>query len=192
MVLYINACVRQGSRTNRIAKALLSKLGDTYTELKLAEAGFAPLSAEALEKRTALIDSGDYSDPMFDAAKQFAGADTIVIAAPFWDFSFPASLKVYLENIYVTGIVSKYGSDGVPVGLCRAKALYYVTTAGGPYVPDYSYTYIQSLAKQAFGIRETHLISAEMLDVEGFDAEKIVSEVIRGLQFGGAAQEEQI
>ena len=41
-------------------------------------------------------------------AKQFAGADTIVIAAPFWDLSFPAILKTYIENIYVTGIVSRY------------------------------------------------------------------------------------
>ena len=41
-------------------------------------------------------------------------ADTIVIAAPFWDFSFPAALKIYIENIYVTGIVSRYGSDGRP------------------------------------------------------------------------------
>ena len=34
---------------------------------------------------------------MFDLAGQFAGADTIVIAAPFWDLSFPAALKQYMQ-----------------------------------------------------------------------------------------------
>ena len=57
-------------------------------------------SYETLKKRTALIESGDYSDRMFDYAKQFASADTIVIAAPYWDLSFPALLKTYFENIY--------------------------------------------------------------------------------------------
>ena len=35
MVLYINACVRNESRTDRLARKLLDKLGD-YTELKLS------------------------------------------------------------------------------------------------------------------------------------------------------------
>ena len=37
MILYINACVRRDSRTNRIASALLQKLGGEYEEVKLAE-----------------------------------------------------------------------------------------------------------------------------------------------------------
>ena len=41
---------------------------------------------------------------MFDLASQFQQADEIVIAAPYWDLSFPAILKLYLENIYVTGV----------------------------------------------------------------------------------------
>ena len=181
MTLYVNACVRPDSRTDRIARALLEKLGGDFMELKLDEAGFQPLNAETLAKRTALIEAGDYDDPMFDPAKQFAVADIIVISTPFWDYSFPALLKIYLENIYVTGIVSRYGPDGMPVGLCRGKKLWYVTTAGGPYVPDFSYNCVKALAQTAFGIPETELIAAEMLDVEGFDAEKIVADAIAKL-----------
>ena len=127
-----------------------------------------------MNKRTALIERGDYSDPMFDYAKQFTSADTIVIAAPYWDLSFPATLKIYIENIYVTGIVSAYDESGMPVGLCKAKELYYVTTAGGPYDPAYSYGYVESLAKSFFGIPVTHLVKAEMLDIVGNDAEEIL------------------
>ena len=179
MVLYINACVREDSRTDKIARALLGKLGTHYQELYLPDENITSLDETALNKRTALIEKGRYDDPMFEYAKTFSKADIIVISAPFWDLSFPSILKVYLENIYVIGIVSQYGSNGKPHGLCKAKKLYYVTTAGGSYTPDYSYDYIKELATTHFGIAETELIKAEMLDVDGLDADEIVNETIK-------------
>ena len=178
MTLYIHCCVREESRTERLAKAVLRKLAGEFTELNLYEENLKPLDRDTLNKRTALIEQGDYSDPMFDYAKQFADADTIVIAAPYWDLSFPALLKTYIENIYITGIVSAYDESGMPVGLCKAKELYYVTTAGGPYDPTYSYGYIESLAKSFFGIPTTHLVKAEMLDIVGNKAEEILNREI--------------
>lgn len=181
MILYINSCVRNESRTNKIAKALLAKLGGTYEELNLEKEGLVPLSKETLEERTKFIDKKDYSSPVFKHAKQFAKADTIVIAAPYWDLSFPAELKIYIENIYITGIVSRYGADGNPIGMCKAQKLFYVTTAGGPYVPDYSFGYIKELATRYMGIKEAVLIKAEMLDVDGFSAEELVQQAIDSL-----------
>lgn len=177
MVLYINACVRDESRTDRLAKKLLGSLGD-YTELKLSEENLKPLDKDTLEYRSELIAKEQFDNDMFKYARQFADADIIVISAPFWDLSFPAILKTYIENIYITGLVSKYGDDGRPVGLCKASKLYYVTTAGGPYVGKYSYDYIKDLAMGAFGIKETELIYAEMLDIVGNDPEKILCDVI--------------
>ncbi len=181
MILYVNACVREGSRTARLASALLAKLGGEYRERRLAEERLSPLSAAALQARDERIAKRDYADASFALAKEFAAADVIVIAAPFWDLSFPALLKVYLENIYVTGIVSEYTDAGIPHGLCRAKRLFYVTTAGGPYLPDFSYDLIRRMATEYFGIPETRLICAEMLDVRGYDAEEILEKAIRSL-----------
>lgn len=181
MVLYINCCVREDSRTDKIARAFLTKFGGEYTELYLPDENLKPLSHELLEKRTQLIEKRDYSDPIFQYAKQFATADKIVISAPYWDLSFPAILKLYIENIYVTGLVSEYGADGRPHGLCKAKELIYVTTAGGPYVPDYSYGYIKDLSENYLGIEKTTLIKADMLDVVGFDADEIVAKTIENL-----------
>ena len=65
--------------------------------------------------------------------------------------------------------------------MCRAEKLYYVTTAGGSYIPDYSYNYIRDLTIQYFGIKETVLIKAEMLDVDGFSADEIVQQTIDGI-----------
>ncbi|MDO5783778.1 MAG: NAD(P)H-dependent oxidoreductase [Eubacteriales bacterium] len=184
MILYINSCVREDSRTDSIARELLTQLGGNYTELNLEQENLKPLTVDTLNKRAALIQDQCYSDPMFGYAKQFASADTIVISAPFWDLSFPSSLKVYIENIYATGIVSQYGENGIPEGLCKASKLYYVTTAGGPYVPDYSFHYIRDLAQQYFGIPEVKLIKAEMLDVDGYDAQEIVQKVKQEIRAG--------
>ena len=176
MILYINACVREESRTDRLAKKLLDKLGE-YTELKLSEENLKPLDKDTLEYRSELIVKGQFDNDMFKYARQFAVADIIVISAPFWDMSFPAVLKTYIENIYITGLVSRYGEDGRPVGLCKASKLYYVTTAGGPYIGKYSYDYIKDLAVDAFGINDTELLYAEMLDIVGNNPEKILDEV---------------
>ena len=177
----MNACVRECSRTDRIARALLGVLGGEYEEVRLSDNIPEPLSKERLRKRDELIEKEDYSDPIFDLAKQFQRSDIIVIAAPFWDLSFPSVLKLYLENIYVTGLVSEYREDGAPHGLCRAKKLYYVTSAGGQYLPDFSYDYIRALAMKCFGIPKTELIKAEMLDVDGFDPEVQTKEAIQAL-----------
>ena len=179
--LFINACIRENSRTYKIARVLIEKIGGIFDEVNLAEENLKPLDRETLERRTSLIAKGDYADPMFQYARAFSEADTIVIAAPYWDLSFPAELKVYFENVYVTGLVSRFGSDGRPHGLCKASKLYYVTTAGGPYTPDYSYNYVKELATVHFGIPETELIKAEMLDVDGFDPDSIVSDTINNL-----------
>ncbi len=143
--------------------------------------GLQPLNEEALKKRTELLAEHDYQNRMFDLARQFANADKIVIAAPHWDLSFPAILKIYIENVYVTGIVSKYDEHGRPQGMCRAEKLYYVTTSGGPLIEDYGYGYIKNLMTDFWGIKETALVKAEMLDVMGFDPEKIITDTINSL-----------
>lgn len=177
MILYINACPRNDSRTDILAKALLGTIGE-YTEVKLTSLNLKPLDDERLARRTALIAQQNYDDEMFSLSKQFALADEIVISAPYWDGSFPAVLKTYIENIYVTGIVSKYGENGAPVGLCRAKKLYYVTTAGGPYNPNFSYDYIRFLAINMFGIKETELVFTEFMDIVGNDPDAILKKKI--------------
>lgn len=181
MVLFINACVRKESRTEKLALALLENLGE-YKEIKLKSEGLSPLDEATLEKRTELASAGNFDDKMFSYAKDFASADEIVIAAPFWDGSFPAILKTYLENIYVVGLVSAYSENGKPVGLCKAKKLYYLTTAGGPYFKDFSYGYLKVLATDFFGIKDTELIYAENLDVIGSDLDAIMEKAIKELK----------
>lgn len=119
----------------------------------------------------------DYSGSEFKLAKQFKDADTIVIAAPFWDLSFPSVLKVYFENITVSGLTFEYSRDGRPVGKCKAKKLYYITTSGG-YIGknNFGFDYVKALAENFFGINDIYFYSAEGLDIFGADVKAIMDE----------------
>ena len=177
MVLFINCCPREESRTRRLADAVLKKYG-TYEEIDLYSMDLKPVDKNRLDLRTELLNENRLDADEFSLSRQFADADTIIIAAPFWDLSFPSKLKLYIENIYITGIVSCYGPDGMPVGLCKAKELIYVTTAGGPFDGRFGYGYLEALCKVYFGIPEVSLVKAEMLDIIGNDPDRIVEEAI--------------
>ena len=149
MTLYINACPREESRTERLARAYLAHISDV-TELNVYDQPLVPLDRKRLAHRESLIAGGKWHDPMFDYAHQFADADDIIIAAPYWDLG----------------------------GLCRARSLTYITTAGGAYDPRFSFDYLTAMAKEYFGIRETRLIYAECLDICGNDPEAILQSAI--------------
>lgn len=138
-LLFINACVRgERSRTLKLARRFLDAYRAAHpdtviTERDLCAARLQPQYPEVLAERDALWSAGKLEQPMFEPAWQFAAADKLVIAAPFWDMSFPAILKIYLERISVTDLTFGYSEEGAMVGLCRASKLLYITTRGGNY-----------------------------------------------------------
>lgn len=174
-LLFLNACVRPGSRTLELAETLLANWKGQIQEVRLYEMRLPMLERKGLEKRDRAAQEKDFSDPVFDAAWQFAAADVIVIAAPYWDLMFPAALKTYLENITVSGVTFCYSAQGRPESMCRAKKLYYLTTSGGFIGEnDFGFSYIEALAKNFFGITEIHRYAAEGLDIFGADVGQIM------------------
>ena len=172
MILYINACVREDSRTRRLARRLLDRLGGPVEEARPLDLPLPKADGDFLKLRDSLLARGELDDPLFAPARQFAAADAVVVAAPYWDLSFPAALKQYLEQINVTGITFAYSPEGIPVGLCKARRLFYVTTAGGPILSDtYGFGYVRALAEGFYQIPETRMIRAEGLDLPGTDVE---------------------
>ena len=175
MKLFINACVRRESRTRRLAEAVMAGDRENYREVRLSETEFPRVDEAFINWRNDCVSRGDYASPVFDLAKDFAAAEEIVIAAPFWDLSFPSMLKQYIEQICVVGITFFYNDQDMPQGLCRAKRLTYVTTAGGPIFDEaFGYGYVKALATTFYGIRETRMIKAENLDIHGADVERIM------------------
>lgn len=179
-ILLVNACVRPQSRTLKLAKHVLSKLDGNVTEVNLEKENIQPLNLESLQLRDQLLEAKDFDAPMLKYAKQFAAADTVVIAAPFWDLSFPAMLKNYIEAVTVNGITFTYSEQGFPVSLNNIKQVIYVTTAGGPTTNmDFGCEYITGVCKNLYGIADVKCFKAEMLDVVGFNADEILENTMK-------------
>ena len=174
-VLFINACVRPDSRTLDLARHVLEKIADEVEEVKLYEENLLPLDLEELALRDKAAKTKDFSSDVFRLARQFAGAEIIVLAAPYWDLMFPAVVKDYLEKITVCGLTFAYGKDGIPQGLCKGKKLIYVTTSGGPIFRNFGYEYVSALAKGFYGIEEVKCVKAEGLDIDGADVADIMA-----------------
>ena len=173
-VLFVNACVRKNSRTLELANQVMRELSGEIFELKLYETELEHLGTDGMQKRDAAFLEKDFSDESFALARQLAAAETIVIAAPYWDLMFPSILKTYFEAVTVNGLTFAYGENGIPKGLCNAKRLIYVTTSGGPIIHNFGYDYICALAKSFYGIADVRCIKAEGLDIRGADVDSIM------------------
>lgn len=176
-ILFVNACVRKESRTRKLAEQVVKKLkteDDIVEEINVSKVD-AIRDEEFIISRNNASKDRDFSDPAYSLARQFAKADMIVVAAPYWDISFPTILKAYFEQINVVGLTFEYTEDGQPRGLCKATKLIYVTTAGGPIISDeYGYGYVKTMAQAFYGIQDVSQVKVEGLDVIGADVEKIL------------------
>ncbi len=181
-LLFIDACVNRGiSRTEQLAQTLLKEMnqnGEYEIEtLNLEDEDLKLFTGKESALRESLTRAGNFEGALFTYAKQFAAADRIVVAAPYWDFSFPARMKCYLEQICVTGLTFTFSSKGIPGGLCHADSLHYVTTSGGSIGElNLGYEYLEKLCKVYYGINETVCYTAEGLDIEGNSVEEIMKE----------------
>lgn len=188
-LLFINACVRgKDSRTLALSELLLERIREANSrdlafkieEIRLSTENLLPLNYERLERREELLSHNQFHDTMFDYANAVAQADMLVVAAPYWDMSFPSVLKVFFEAASVVGITFGYAQDGTPVGLCQAQDMYYVTTSGGAIGDcNFGFEYVNALCR-LYGVKNSHFISAEGLDMEGADVQAILEGACSG------------
>lgn len=186
-ILYLDSCIhRENSRTERLAQAYLTRqLAARECQLQtviLEELDLHALSEKELMERHRAAQTGDFSGRLFDLARAFAAADEVVIAAPYWDLSFPAMLKLCIEQLCVNGLTFAYSEKGVPGGLTNIKSVIYLTTAGG-YIGqnNFGFDYVKGLFSTLFGIQNITFCSAEGLDIYGNDPESILTEAIKNL-----------
>lgn len=143
-LLFVDACVRQNSRTRALAEAFLTAYQaahpqDTVDVARLAGMDVHPVAGAEFERREALKREGKTEAPEFAEARRFAAADGVVVAAPMWELSFPAVLKAYIETISVPGVTFCYGEgDTGCEGCCKASRLLFLTTRGGVYTGEAS------------------------------------------------------
>ena len=183
--LYIDCCVRgERSRTKRLAEAFLAAYGARedaeIARLTLMDEPLTPFSNGFFWQREALIERGALDHPRFRYAHAFQQADRVIIAAPFWDLSFPALLKVYIENVNVQGITFDCNEQDGCFGVCRAEKMLFLTTRGGAMEGnpmDNGTKYLADMAK-FFGIPHFAYIAADGLDMGLEPVEEILGRAI--------------
>lgn len=180
-ILFINCCIRPESRTLILARHLLSKLSGQVEEVNLEQEKIPALNADTLKYRQELLLAGKFEDPMFRYAKQFKEADVIVIAAPYYDLSFPSALKNYLEAVACVGLTFYYDAHEVAQTHTRARKLYYVSTGGGKINKKFGFAYVQALVGEFYHILDVEGFFAEKLDLIGSDPEAIMAEAMANI-----------
>jgi FMN-dependent NADH-azoreductase len=101
-------------------------------------------AAHTLEQREALALSDELISELFQA-------DTIVIGAPMYNFTIPAPLKAWIDQVVRVGKTVLFSAAG-PRGLLNGKKVFIVTSRGGAYRPgmpterfDYQEPYLRHI-----------------------------------------------
>lgn len=164
-LMVIDACMRDAaSRTRRVLGPLVEELSRRYEieTVVLDGADYQAVGRRMLAERSA----GYVPENIVSLARRLAAADRLVIAAPFWDMSFPAVLKVFIENMSLFNITFRDNGSSFD-GLCRCRKVLYVTTrgmdvhTGDPL--DGATPYIRAISA-LWGLGEVYTVAAENLD----------------------------
>ena len=88
---------------------------------------FQAFLAKPAERTSEQQAVAQFSDDLIDELQR---ADTIVLAAPMYNFSVPSTLKAYFDHVARAGVTFRYTEKG-PVGLLTGKKAYVISTRGG-------------------------------------------------------------
>lgn len=167
--LLIHSSARHdGSVTRGLAEELVTGFNGPVTRRDLAD-GIPFIDAAWIAARDA-GDSGGavaLSDTLID---ELRAHDRIVLAVPVYNFSIPAALKAWIDQVARAGETFRYTADG-PVGLLEGKKAYIVVASGGTPVDgpwDYATPYLRHVLS-FIGITDVEVIAADAL---GNDADK--------------------
>lgn len=186
-VLYIDGCVRaENSRSLELAETYLAAWRQHHPQDEIAcvhlnDLRPQPYTPETMRSLAALGENWDA--PPYALARQFRDANHIVIAAPFWNGTFPAALHAYIEHICVAGLTFVYEHDRYK-GFCHALECVFLTTRGGfyetgsPQLSELAVPFLKSMLTMQ-GISRLHVIAAEGLDIVGQDAQALLEDAKR-------------
>ena len=122
------------------------------------------------------------SDKLIEDVK---AADILAIGVPVYNFSVPATLKAWIDQIARAGVTFRYTENG-PEGLLKGKKAYLFVASGGTPVGaayDYATTYLRHVLG-FIGITDVTIVAADKTAVDS-DASLKAAEA----QLSGAVEE---
>jgi FMN-dependent NADH-azoreductase len=138
-VLLIHSSVfGEKSQSLGLARAFLER----YPHRSLVERALSPQTMPHLDGETfaAMVTPAGELDGRQQAAvalsdeliAELEAADTIVLAAPMYNFSIPSTLKAWIDHVARRGRTFRYSEKG-PEGLLKGKKVFVLAARGGVY-----------------------------------------------------------
>jgi len=195
-LLQVNASSRyEDSTTRALSARFIDSLRERVEDLQVRErdvaaglpfidadwvgATFTPEAQRSQQQRQALA----HSDTL---VQELADADILLIATPVYNFSIPASLKAWIDQVARAGLTFRYTENG-PEGLLRGKRAYVVLASGGTPIGsdiDFASGYLRHVLG-FLGIDDVTLIGAERLMQQAGaavdSAEQKIQQAVAGL-----------
>lgn len=172
-VLHIDASARtQNSITRELSAKVVDRLSpETVVRRDLVQplplisetwvnANFTPADDRDAVQRDVL----SLSDTL---VQELQDADTIVIGVPIYNFSVPAVLKAWIDQVARAGVTFQYTENG-PKGLLEGKRAIIVVASGGTPVGseiDFATGYLQHVLG-FIGIHDIELVKADRTAVD--------------------------
>lgn len=186
LLLVTSSLFGEASQTRQIAREfvdtwLRNNPGTRVVERDLSPDSIPHLSQATLgavttpaERRTAAQrDVAAFADTLIEEVE---AADTIVLAAPMYNFTIPSTLKAWLDHVARAGRTFRYTGDG-PEGLLKGKKVFVVTGRGGVYsgespakALDFQEPYLRAILG-FIGLTDVSFVHVEGLNINKESAE---------------------
>lgn len=145
LLLVTSSLFGDGSQSGRIAREFVDSWLRSNPGTRVVERNLTPETMPHLSQATlaAVMTPAEQRSDAQRALAAFAdsliaeveAADTIVLAAPMYNFTIPTTLKAWLDHIARAGRTFRYTAAG-PEGLLKGKKVFVVTGRGGVYSGD--------------------------------------------------------
>ncbi|AXT70830.1 FMN-dependent NADH-azoreductase [Vibrio sp. dhg] len=170
------------SQSNKLVEEFIKNVAQD--KLTVRDLAANPLPVLDLTVATALRSTGDLSQEQQQVVElsdslieEMKAADTLVIAAPMYNFTIPTQLKNWIDLIARAGVTFKYTENGVQ-GLFENKKAIVVTTRGGIHknAPTDNITPYLRTVLGFVGIADVEFVYAEALNMGEDAAAKGITE----------------
>jgi FMN-dependent NADH-azoreductase len=167
------------SASRQVSAAIVARLTALNPDLPVV---YRDLAAAPLSHLSGAQFAARFGAPVEDAATkaevandgvvldEFLAADTVVIAAPMYNFTLPSQLKAWIDRIIIAGKTFRYSESG-PVGLAGDKRVIVALSRGNFYgagAPAAAFEHAETYLRTVFafiGVTRLEFVVAEGLQV---------------------------
>jgi FMN-dependent NADH-azoreductase len=176
-ILRLDASANPGQSGSRaLGDQLLERITELYPEIEVRDrdlnVGAEFIDSDWITANFSTAENRDivarqrlaYSDELI---AELQWADHILLTTPMYNFSVPATLKAWIDQVCRAGVTFRYTADG-PEGLLAGKRADIVITTGGAPLES-PVDFVSGYLRQVFafvGITEINIIGADRTNMD--------------------------